>query len=77
MSENDYDDLVYFEEEKVKEWLETAENFMKKLEKCIDEEIVNSGLFDYIIDSILIIFGIYRSPIKTFSHRGQREHREV
>jgi len=38
--ESDYDDLVYFEEEKVKEWLESAENCMKKLEECIDKEMV-------------------------------------
>ena len=37
--ESDYDDLVYFEEKKVKDWLETAEAHVKKLEKCIDEEI--------------------------------------
>ena len=40
--ESDYDDLVYFEEEKVKNWLEKAENYMKKLEKCIDKEMAES-----------------------------------
>ncbi|MCK5056599.1 MAG: HEPN domain-containing protein [Candidatus Aminicenantes bacterium] len=41
--ESDYDDLVYFEEEKVKDWLETAENYMKKLEECIDKKMAESG----------------------------------
>ena len=44
--ESDYDDLVYFEEEKVKDWLETAEDHMKKLEKCIDKEMTESGHSD-------------------------------
>jgi uncharacterized protein (UPF0332 family) len=35
----DYEDLVYFEEEDVKIWLETAEKYMKVLEKCIDKEM--------------------------------------
>ena len=37
--EGDYDDFVYFEEEKVKDWVETAEKYMKVLEKCIDKEM--------------------------------------
>jgi uncharacterized protein (UPF0332 family) len=37
--EGDYDDFVYFEEEKVKGWLDTAEKYMKILEKCIDKEM--------------------------------------
>jgi uncharacterized protein (UPF0332 family) len=37
--EGDYDDLVYFEEEKVKSWLETAEEYLKTLENCIDKEM--------------------------------------
>ena len=40
--ESDYDDLVYFEEEKVKDWLEKAENYLMKLEKCIDKEMTES-----------------------------------
>ena len=38
--EGDYDDMVYFEEEKVKNWLETAEEYLKVLERCIDERLV-------------------------------------
>lgn len=41
--ESDYDDLVYFEEEKVRGWLETAENHIKKLDKCIEKEITKSA----------------------------------
>jgi uncharacterized protein (UPF0332 family) len=37
--EGDYDDFVYFEEEKVKDWFETAERYMKILEECIDKEM--------------------------------------
>lgn len=34
--EGDYDDLIYFEEEKVKTWLETAESYLIQLEKAVD-----------------------------------------
>lgn len=35
--EGDYDDFVYFEEEKVKIWLETAEKYIKILEELLDK----------------------------------------
>lgn len=38
--QGDYETLVVFEEEKVKRWLETAEEYMKTLEACIDNEMI-------------------------------------
>ena len=40
--EGDYDDFVYFEEEKIQNWLEKAEKYLKALEECIDKQIVES-----------------------------------
>ncbi|MCP5105921.1 MAG: HEPN domain-containing protein [bacterium] len=37
--EGDYDDFIYFEEGKVRDWLKKAETYMKELEKCIDKEM--------------------------------------
>jgi uncharacterized protein (UPF0332 family) len=37
--EGDYDDFIYFEEEKVKEWLEAAEKYIQVLEGCIEKEL--------------------------------------
>jgi len=39
--EGDYDDLVYFEEEEVKSWFESAEKYIVALEKCIDKIITD------------------------------------
>jgi len=35
----DYDDFIYFEEEKVRDWLEKAETYLKELEECIAKEM--------------------------------------
>ncbi|NIM18484.1 MAG: HEPN domain-containing protein [Candidatus Aminicenantes bacterium] len=40
--EGDYDDFIYFEEEKVKNWLGKAEKYIKVLEECIDKQKADS-----------------------------------
>lgn len=40
--EGDYDDFIYFEEEKVGNWLKTAEVHLIELENCIDRELAAS-----------------------------------
>jgi uncharacterized protein (UPF0332 family) len=40
--QGDYETLIFFEEEKVKRWLETAEKYMKILEDCIDNEMIGA-----------------------------------
>ncbi len=40
--QGDYETLIFFEEEKVKRWLETAEKYMKILEECIDNEMIGA-----------------------------------
>jgi hypothetical protein len=36
---SDYGDFVQFEKDKVREWLEKAEGFIKELEKVIEKEV--------------------------------------
>jgi uncharacterized protein (UPF0332 family) len=40
--EGDYGDFVYFEEEKIQNWLEKVEKYLKALEECIDKQIAES-----------------------------------